>query len=191
MAAPAPAPAPPRMGEQINGRNGVSVPPKSQLSYVVTITLPQPSIRFEVPRVFVKAVHGIRSHSQSENGGNNMKKYWELSKRSIGKKVGSMFSKVFGSPKVEDVSLRGNVKVDKGGNDFTTMGTQGIVLKENTGKFNCLGSFRLKTRSSSSNHGNGRMLKSALWMKRMGRKTEKEELCNRRILMGKKCRPLV
>ncbi|KAL4352544.1 hypothetical protein GQ457_06G021320 [Hibiscus cannabinus] len=157
------APAPPRMEEQINGRNG----PKSQLSYVVTITLPQPSIRFEVPRVFVKAVHGIRSHGQS----NNMKKYWELSKRSIGKKVGSMFSKVFASPKVGEVSFRGNVKVDKGGNDF-----------------NCLGSFRLKT---SSSHGKGRMLKSALRMKRMGRKTEKEELCNRRILMGKKCRPLL
>ncbi|KAK8712476.1 hypothetical protein V6N13_147716 [Hibiscus sabdariffa] len=160
------------MEEQINGRNGFSVPPKSQLSYVVNITLPQPSIRFEVPRVFVKAVHGIRSHGQSENGGNNMKKYWELSKRSIGKKVGSMFSKVFGSPKAEDVSFRGNVKVDKGGNDF-----------------NCLGSSRLKT--SSSSHGKGRMLKSALRMKRMGRKTEKEELCNRRILMGKRCRPLL
>ncbi|GMI65400.1 hypothetical protein HRI_000209300 [Hibiscus trionum] len=176
-----------RMEEQINGRNGVSVPPKSNLSYVVTITIPQPSIRIKVPRVFVKAVHSIKSHNQSESGSNNMKKHWDMSKRIIRKKVGSMFSKVFGSSNAEDVALGGNVDDDGGMNKLRDM-LKRVDSKKNTGKFDCSGSFRL--RRSGSSHGHGRMLKSAWWMKRMGRKTEKQELCSKRILMGKKCRPV-
>lgn len=192
------------MTEQTREKYGVFVSPKRHHSYVVTITLPQPTIRIKIPRVFVKAVQSRRSQSLSENGGKSMKRHW--------KKVGSMFSKVFGKKKtvaktdskaesenfelhsddddendssiVDDIDPTVACNVgEKSGN--TINGRKGIVCMEKTGSFNGSASFRSNTRKSF--HGK---LKTAWWMKKMGRKTEKIELCKKRILMGGKCRPL-
>ncbi|MBA0687418.1 hypothetical protein Goari_014961 [Gossypium aridum] len=216
----------PNMTEKTHEKFGVFFPPKLHHSYVVTITLPQPTIRIKIPRVFIKAVQSRRSQSVSENGSKSMKKHW--------KKVGSMFSKVFGKKKTvaktdskaesENLELHSNGDDGDGDGDDddgemeklknmfervendssivddidpnvacnvgqksgnTINGRKGIVRMKKTGGFNGSASFRSNTRRSF--HGK---LKTAWWMKKMGRKTEKIELCKKRILMGGKCRPL-
>ncbi|KAA3476082.1 bromodomain adjacent to zinc finger domain protein 2B-like [Gossypium australe] len=212
------------MTEKTHENFGVFFPPKLHHSYVVTITLPQPTIRIKIPRVFIKAVQSRRNQSVSENGSKSMKKHW--------KKVGSMFSKVFGKKKTvaksyskaesESFELHSNGDDGDGDDDDGEMeklknmfervenessivdeidpnvacnageksgntinGRKGIVRMKKTGSFDGLASFRSNTRRSF--HGK---LKTAWWMKKMGRKTEKIELCKKRILMGGKCRPL-
>ncbi|XVF31429.1 hypothetical protein REPUB_Repub16aG0145300 [Reevesia pubescens] len=109
------------MTERIQEKAGVLVPPNSHLSYVLSITLPQPTLRIKIPKVLVKAMQR-RNQTRSgneENGSKNKKKYGATSKKSFRKKVGSMFSNVFGkNKKSSEANSKGeNGKVYSNGDD--------------------------------------------------------------------------
>ncbi|MBA0554872.1 hypothetical protein Golob_013947 [Gossypium lobatum] len=76
------------MAAKIHERNGVLVSQNSHFSYVLSITLPQPTIRIKIPKVLVKAMQR-RNHGRRENDAIHKKE-------SFRKKVGSMASSVFG-----------------------------------------------------------------------------------------------
>ncbi|XP_022719482.1 uncharacterized protein LOC111277352 [Durio zibethinus] len=106
------------MTGKIHDKNGVFVPPNSHFTYVLSITLPQPTIRIRIPRALVKAMQR-RNQARSENdenGGKNKVKHRATSKKSFRKKVGSMFSNVFGKknspgtdPKDDNGEVHSNV----------------------------------------------------------------------------------
>ena len=90
-------------------KSGVFVPPNSHFSYVLSITLPQPTIRIKIPKVLVKAMQR-RNQARSENDENGSKiksKYWVTSTKSFRNKVGSMFSNVFGKKKSLETDSKG------------------------------------------------------------------------------------
>ncbi|XWS40799.1 hypothetical protein CRYUN_Cryun17cG0026500 [Craigia yunnanensis] len=105
------------------------------------------------------------------------------------------FSKTFSKRKINNVddSIVGNTDLSTvacvGGKGANTFGTKGIVSLKQAENSNDLPRFRSKTLTSH------RKLKTAWSMKKMtsvlmGGKSEKRELCKKRILMGERCRPL-
>ncbi|GMI84442.1 hypothetical protein HRI_002113500 [Hibiscus trionum] len=83
-----------KMTGRINEKDGVSVPPNSHLSSVIGIWFP--TMRIKIPMVLVKSMKRKNQAPRSDNNGDNKKKPLVTSKKSFGKKVGSMFSNVFG-----------------------------------------------------------------------------------------------
>ncbi|XVE68001.1 hypothetical protein DITRI_Ditri09bG0033300 [Diplodiscus trichospermus] len=105
------------MAEKVNEKNGVFIPPNSSdFSYVLSITLRQPTIRIRIPKALVKAMQR-RNQARGENdeyGSKNKKK------KGFRKKVGSMVSNVFGnkrSPETDCSKGEKNGEVHGNGDD--------------------------------------------------------------------------
>ncbi|OMP11456.1 hypothetical protein COLO4_03800 [Corchorus olitorius] len=124
------------------------VPSNLQLSYVISITIPQPTIRIRIPKVLAKAMrrrnNNFRSSEKNddddddkdENGSsnnNNKKKKWGKCKKSLRKRVGAMFSNVFGNKKLSspDESDEKGDEVDENGDevDKLVVETKELVVK--------------------------------------------------------------
>ena len=118
------------MSENFQGKTGVFVSPNSHFSYVISITLPQPTIRIKIPKVLVKAIQKKKS-TRSENdekGSKIKKKYRNTTKKSFRKKVGSMFSNVFGKKKSPETDSKGeNCEVHSNGDDEEMKNLKNLV----------------------------------------------------------------
>ncbi|XVE63098.1 hypothetical protein DITRI_Ditri06bG0172500 [Diplodiscus trichospermus] len=138
------------MTEKIQGKTGVFVPPDSQLSYVLSITLPQPTIRIKIPKVLVKAMQkrNLTSTENDEKGIRIKKKILAESKNSFRKKVGLVFSNLFGKNKSANSDSKGeNSEVHGDGDGEGMKNSKNIVGKSEkiTGK--------ISTEDQSSNDG--------------------------------------
>ncbi|XWS58131.1 hypothetical protein CRYUN_Cryun08bG0008200 [Craigia yunnanensis] len=124
------------MTEKFQGKAGVFVPQNSHFSYVISITLPQPTIRIKIPKVLVKAIQK-RNQTRSENdekGSKIKKKYRATSKKSFRKKVGSMFSNVFGKKKSPETDSKGeNGEVHSNGDDKEMKNLKNLVERVDMG----------------------------------------------------------
>ncbi|XVF05995.1 hypothetical protein REPUB_Repub06bG0009700 [Reevesia pubescens] len=132
-------------------KNGVFVPPNSHFSYVLSITLPQPTIRIKIPKVLVKAMQRRnQTRSQNdENGGKNKKKHRATSKKSFRKKVGSMFSNVFGGKNKKSKGENGEIHDNGDGDDEEE---DEMKKLKNMIESLDMGSEKIITRKSSEDH---------------------------------------
>ncbi|XWS42352.1 hypothetical protein CRYUN_Cryun16bG0007300 [Craigia yunnanensis] len=108
------------MTEKIQEKAGVFIQPKVDFTYVLSITFPQPTIRIKIPKVLVKAMQkrNQTSSGNDDKGSKTKKKYLGASKKSFRKKVGSMFSNVFGKKKSPETDSKGeNGEVHTNGDD--------------------------------------------------------------------------
>ena len=116
------------MTEKNHEKSGVFVPSNSQFSYVLSITFPQPTIRIKIPKVLVKAMQR-RNQARSESDENGSKK---KKKKSFRKKVGSMFSNVFGKKKSPETDSKGeNGEVHSNGDDEEMKKLKNMVERVN------------------------------------------------------------